>query len=71
MNGVSVQTQLAEGLPFIQGDRVQLQQAILNLIINAVAAMSVVSEGARKLLVSTRKDASGGCLSPYRIEARD
>jgi len=41
------------------------------LIINAVAAMSVVSEGARKLLVSTRKDASGGCLSPYRIEARD
>src|SRR5262249_14230569 len=34
-NGVSVQTQLADGLPLIQGDRVQLQQVILNLIINA------------------------------------
>jgi PAS domain S-box-containing protein len=37
-NGVSVQTQLAEGLPLIQGDRVQLQQVILNLIVNAVEA---------------------------------
>jgi len=35
-NGVSVQTQLAEGLPLIQVDRVQLQQVILNLILNAV-----------------------------------
>jgi PAS domain S-box-containing protein len=41
-NGVSVQTQLAEGLPLIQGDRVQLQQVILNLIVNAVEAMSGV-----------------------------
>ena len=46
-NNVSVQTQLAEGLPLIQGDRVQLQQVILNLIINAVQAMSGVSEGSR------------------------
>ena len=37
-NGVSLQTQLAEGLPLIQGDRVQLQQVILNLIINAIEA---------------------------------
>jgi PAS domain S-box-containing protein len=44
-NGVSVRTQLAEGLPFIQADRVQLQQVILNLIINAVEAMSGASEG--------------------------
>jgi C4-dicarboxylate-specific signal transduction histidine kinase len=34
-NGVSVQTELADGLPLIQGDRVHLQQVILNLIINA------------------------------------
>jgi signal transduction histidine kinase len=61
-NGVSVQTQLAEGLPLIQGDRVQLQQVILNLIINAVEAMRTVSEGARELLISTGKDASGGVL---------
>src|SRR5580692_7487754 len=39
-NGVSVQTQFAESLPLIQGDRVQLQQVILNLVLNAVQAMS-------------------------------
>ncbi|SIO64508.1 PAS domain S-box-containing protein [Bradyrhizobium erythrophlei] len=65
-NRVSVQTQLAEGLPLIQGDRVQLQQVILNLIINAVEAMSAVSEGARELLISTGKDASGGVLVAVR-----
>ena len=65
-NGVSVQTQLAEGLPLIQGDRVRLQQVILNLIINAVEAMSAVSEGARELLISTGKDASGGVLVTVR-----
>jgi signal transduction histidine kinase len=61
-NGVSLQTQLAEGLPLIQGDRVQLQQVILNLIINAVEAMSGVSEGSRELLIGTGKDASSGVL---------
>jgi C4-dicarboxylate-specific signal transduction histidine kinase len=61
-NGVSLQTQLAEGLPLIQGDRVQLQQAILNLIINAIEAMSGVGERSRELLIGTRKDASGGVL---------
>jgi len=61
-NNVSVQTQLAEGLPLIQGDRVQLQQVILNLIINAVEAMSGVSEGSRRLLIGTRKDASDSVL---------
>jgi C4-dicarboxylate-specific signal transduction histidine kinase len=66
-NNVSVQTQLAEGLPPISGDRVQLQQVILNLIINAVEAMSGVSEGSRELLIGTGKDASGGVL----VAARD
>jgi NO-binding membrane sensor protein with MHYT domain len=61
-SNVSVQTQLAEGLPLIQGDRVQLQQVILNLIINAVEAMSGVSEGSRGLLIRTGKDASGRVL---------
>ena len=61
-NGVSLQTQLAEGLPLIQGDRVQLQQAILNLIINAIEAMSGISEKSRELLIGTRKDASGAVL---------
>ena len=61
-NGVSMHTQLAERLPLIQGDQVQLQQVILNLIINAVQAMSGVSEGSRELLIGTGKDASGGVL---------
>jgi C4-dicarboxylate-specific signal transduction histidine kinase len=61
-NDVSVQTHLADGLPLIQGDRVQLQQVILNLIMNAVQAMSGVSEGSRELLIGTRKDASSGVL---------
>jgi signal transduction histidine kinase len=65
-NGVSVQTQLAECLPLIQGDRVQLQQVIINLIINAVEAMSAVREGSRELVISTAKDASGGVLVAVR-----
>jgi signal transduction histidine kinase len=61
-NGVSVRTRLADGLPLIQGDRVQLQQAVLNLIVNAVEAMNGVSEGARELLIGTEKDTSSGVL---------
>ena len=65
-NGVSVQTQLAEGLPLIQGDRVQLQQVILNLIVNGVEAMSGVGEGSRELLISTGKAESDGVLVAVR-----
>jgi PAS domain S-box-containing protein len=65
-NNVSVQTQLTEVLPPIQGDRVQLQQVILNLILNAVEAMSSVSEGSRELLIATGRDASGGVLVAVR-----
>ncbi len=61
-NGVSAQTQFAEGLPLIQGDRIQLQQVILNLIINAIEAMSRVGEGSRRLLISTGKDGQDGVL---------
>jgi C4-dicarboxylate-specific signal transduction histidine kinase len=65
-NGVSVQTQLAEGLPLIQGDRVQLQQVILNLILNAVQAMRGVAERSRELLISTEQEASGAVLVKVR-----
>jgi signal transduction histidine kinase len=61
-NGVSAQTQFAEGLPLIQGDRIQLQQVILNLIINAIEAMSRVGEGSRRLLISTEKDGQDGVI---------
>ena len=61
-HGVAVQTHLAEGLPRIHGDRVQLQQVLLNVILNAVEAMSSVSEGARELRIGTGPDAAGGVL---------
>jgi PAS domain S-box-containing protein len=65
-NGISVRTQLAETLPAIQGDRVQLQQVILNLLINAVEAMSGMSEGLRELRISTAKTDSEGVLVAVR-----
>jgi signal transduction histidine kinase len=52
-NGVSVKTQFAEGLPIIAGDRVQLQQVVLNLILNALQAMETVSGDARQMLITT------------------
>jgi len=65
--GTSLQTQLAEGLPFVQGDRVQLQQVMLNLILNAVEAMSGSNEVSRELLISTAADGANG----VRIAVRD
>jgi PAS domain S-box-containing protein len=65
-HGVSVQTQLADDLPILQGDRVQLQQVILNLIMNAVQAMSSVSEGPRELLISTGRAEPDGVFVTVR-----
>ena len=64
--GVSVQTNMAEGLPPVQGDRVELQQVILNLILNAFEAMSGMSEGSRKLLITTGNSESGEVLVTVR-----
>jgi PAS domain S-box-containing protein len=65
-HGVSVETELTEGLPLIQGDRIQLQQVIVNLIINAIEAMGGVVKGSRALLISTGQEASGGVLASVR-----
>jgi PAS domain S-box-containing protein len=54
-NAISVQTDLDESIQLLEGDRVQLQQVILNLVVNAVEAMNATSEGARELRVSTRE----------------
>ena len=61
-NGVSVQTKLVETLPPLSGDPVELQQVVLNLIINAIEAMTGTSEAPRELLVSTDRTEAGGVL---------
>ena len=58
--GISVQAVLDERLPRVHGDRVQLQKVMLNLIVNAIEAMSATSEGPRALLVSTAADSCEG-----------
>jgi PAS domain S-box-containing protein len=65
-NGVSLLTRFSNSLPPVSGDRVQLQQVVLNLILNAVEAMSEVGEGQRHLVVSTDKDDSDGVLVAVR-----
>jgi PAS domain S-box-containing protein len=54
-NRVLLQTKLANDLPLILGDRIQLQQVILNLLMNAIEAMSGLGEGPRELWVSSEK----------------
>ena len=65
-NRISLQTQLADNLPPVWADRIQIQQVMLNLSINAVEAMSGTSEGPRELLLSTEKLASGAVLVTVR-----
>jgi PAS domain S-box-containing protein len=65
-SGISVQTRLTEGLAPVQGDRVQLQQVILNLILNAVEAMGSVEAGRRELLIGTEQNPTDGVLVAVR-----
>jgi PAS domain S-box-containing protein len=65
-NRVELHTQLADSLPRVLADRVQLQQVILNLIINSVEAMSGVSEGRRELLIRSANHEETGVLVAVR-----
>jgi PAS domain S-box-containing protein len=62
-NGVWIQTQLSEALLPVHGDRVQLQQVVLNLILNAVEAMGSVEAKPRDLLISTEENATGALVA--------
>ena len=66
-NGVAVQMELAEGLPLVQADRVQLQQVLLNLIINSIEAMSASDTSARRLLI---RSATSGAIA-VSVEVQD
>ena len=55
-NGVTLRTDLARDLPPLMGDRVQLQQVVLNLLLNGIEAMGAAGGGPRELVVTTRKD---------------
>jgi len=65
-NRISLRTKLSTDVPLVLGDRIQLQQVILNLILNAVEAMSDVSPQPRELSVSSAKDGSNGALVSVR-----
>jgi PAS domain S-box-containing protein len=64
--GISMHTRLAGALPVIQGDRTQLQQVILNLILNAIEAMGELDDGNRELWISTEMAAEAGLLVTVR-----
>jgi signal transduction histidine kinase len=55
-NRVILQLELADGLPFVTGDRIQLQQVILNLLRNASDAMADVHDRSRQLMVTTERE---------------
>lgn len=65
-NRVCVMAELAEGLPPIRGDPVQFKQVMLNLVFNAIEAMSGVEDGVRDLLIDTAKTESGDVLVSVR-----
>jgi signal transduction histidine kinase len=53
--GATLYTHLYPDLPLITGDRVQLQQLMLNLIMNAIEAMSDVQDRSREIIISTQR----------------
>jgi PAS domain S-box-containing protein len=66
-SGARLQTELAEDLPAVSIDRVQLQQVILNLLLNAAEAMHEVADRPRTVVVKTGLDTGGG----VRLDVRD
>ncbi|WP_454056412.1 ATP-binding protein [Cupriavidus sp. Marseille-Q8015] len=70
-HGVAMQAVLAPDLPAVHGDRVQVQQAVLNLVVNAIEAMRAMPDGARRLTVSTAWDGTTETTGAVHITVRD
>ena len=66
-NRIVLQSEFADDLPMITGDRIQLQQVILNLLRNASDAMVAVDDRPRQLLIRTARDAD----DRVRLTVRD
>lgn len=66
-NRIALRTELSNDVPLIVGDRIQLQQVVLNLLINAIDAMSEIESEPRELLVASVKNGSNGVV----VEVRD
>ena len=66
-NDILLETQLAEGLPLVLGDRVQLQQVLLNLIVNGIEAMSGIDTRRRELTIVSAADGP----EAVAVEVRD
>jgi len=65
-SGVWVRTELADSLPLVRGDRVELQQVVLNLVLNALEAISALTEGPRELQIVTSRTESDHALIAVR-----
>jgi len=66
-NRVVLRTELSNDLPLVLGDRIQLQQVLLNLIMNAIEAMKEIDQTQREVFVVSRKDGPKGAL----VEVQD
>jgi PAS domain S-box-containing protein len=66
-NNLALRTELAADLPPVMGDRVQLQQVVVNLILNAIEAMATVEDPARDLVITTQR----GEGDEIRVAVRD
>jgi PAS domain S-box-containing protein len=66
-SAIMLETRLGHGIPLVRGDRVQLQQVLLNLIINAIEAMSAIKERPRELTIVSASDGPDA----VSVEVRD